>query len=158
MGSAAAPYNSLPMPRKLILGFVLAWGVLSLLRETGSALAGLDGRAKLRGDVAYWQLGTPPVERLDRCLDLVRRHVPPDRLVVFASSPDAGPDSEFYRWRWAAYLLPQYDLAPLQSPMPAATARRAEYLLAYERTLAIPRLEVLEELPGCLLYRVRKSP
>jgi len=146
------------MPRKLLLGFALAWGALSLLRETGSALAGLDGRAELRADVADWQLGTPPVEHLDRCLDLVRRHVPPDRLVVFASSSntgETGPDGEFYRWRWAAYLLPQYDLAPLQSPMPAETARRAEYLLAYERTLEIPRLEVLEERPGCRLYRVK---
>jgi hypothetical protein len=149
------------MPRKLILGFVLAWGILSLLRETGRALADLDGRAGFRGDVAYWQLGTPPVERLDRCLDLVRRHVPPDRLVVFASSPDAGdagPGSEFYRWRWAAYLLPRYDLALLQSPMPAETVRLAAYVLAYERTLEIPRLEVLAERPGCRLYRVRKGP
>jgi hypothetical protein len=143
------------MPRKLILGFVLAWGVLSLLRETGSALAGLDGRAELRDDVTGWQLGTPPVERLDRCLDLVRRHVPPDRLVVFASSADAGPDGEFFRWRWAAYLLPRHDLAPLRSPMPAETARLAEYVLAYERTLAIPRLEIVEERPGCRLYRVK---
>jgi hypothetical protein len=98
------------------------------------------------------------VERLDRCLDLVRRHVPPDRLVVFASSPDAGDTgtgSEFYRWRWAAYLLPRYDLAPLRSPMPAETVRLAEYLIAFERTLEIPRLEILEERPGCRLYRVR---
>jgi len=141
--------------RQLILGFALAWGVLSLLRETGSALADLDGRAERGGDVTSWQLGTPPVERLDRCLDLVRRHVPTDRLVVFASSPDAGPESEFYRWRWAAYLLPRHDLALLQSPMPAETVRRAEYLLADERTLEIPRLEVLEERPGCRLYRVK---
>lgn len=144
------------MPRKLILGFALAWAVLSLLRETGRALAELDGRAELQGDVTSWQLGTPPVERLDRCLDLVRRHVLPGRVVVFASSTDAGPDGEFFRWRWAAYLLPQYDLAPLQSPVPPETARLAEYLIAYDRALQIPRLEALDGSPGCRLYRVRK--
>jgi hypothetical protein len=142
------------MPRKLILGLALAWGIFSLLREVGHALAGLDSRAAFRGDVAYWQLGTPPVERLDRCLDLVRRHVPPGHVVAFASSADAGPDAEFFRWRWAAYLLPRHDLAPLQGP---DTERLAEYLLAYDRPLAIPRLLPLAGGDGCRLYWVQKG-
>jgi hypothetical protein len=142
--------------RKLILGFALAWGVLALLRETGRALAGVDARGESRESVPYWRLGMPQVEALDRCLDLVRQRVPPGRVVVFASPPDPGPgdQAELFRWRWAAYLLPQYEVAPLQGP---DTARLAEYLVTYQRDFENPRLEAMAELPGCRLYRVRKA-
>ena len=143
--------------RKLILGIALAWGVLAFLRETGLALGEVDARAENRAAVPFWRLGTPQVERLDRCLALVRERVPPGRVVVFASPPGTvkGDQSEFFRWRWATYLLPQYDVAPLQGP---DTARLAEYLIAYQRTIGHPRLEAMAEIPDCQLYRVRKTP
>jgi hypothetical protein len=142
--------------RKLILGIALSWGVLAFLRETGLALGEVDARAENRSALPYWRLGTPQVEKLDRCLALVRERVPPGRVVVFASPPDTEPRTlhEFFRWRWAAFLLPQYDVAPLQGP---DTGRLAEYLIAYQRTIENPRLEAMAEVPGCQLYRVRKA-
>ena len=143
--------------RKLILGIALAWGVLAFLRETGLALGEVDARAENRATVPYWRLGTPQVERLDRCLALVQERVSPGRVVVFASPPGTaeGDQSEFFRWRWAAYLLPQYEVAPLQGP---DTGRLAEYLITYQRTIEHPRLEAMAEIPDCQLYRVRKTP
>jgi hypothetical protein len=145
--------------RKLILGFALAWGLFSLLRETGHALAEMDAREQNREAVPYWRLGTPQVEELDRCLALVRQRVPPGRVVVFASPPDETPgdQSEFFRWRWAAYLLPAHEVAPLQGP---DTGRLAEYLVTYQHDFENPRLQPmaqLPEIPGCHLYKVRKA-
>jgi hypothetical protein len=142
--------------RKLILGFALAWGVLALLRETGHALAEVDARERNREPVPYWHLGTPQVADLDRCLALVRQRVPPGKVVVFASPPDetAGDQTEFFRWRWAAYLLPRHEVAPLSGP---DTGRLAEYLITYQRDFENPRLEAMAELPGCRLYKVRKT-
>src|SRR5437868_4157849 len=98
-----------PSPRTLILGFALAWGVLAFLRETGRALAALDDQANGRAAVTDWRLGSPRVEALDRCLALVRERVPPGRVVAFASPADSRPfpNAGFFRWRWAAYLLPR---------------------------------------------------
>jgi hypothetical protein len=141
------------MPRKLILGFVLAWGAFALLQETGRALAGVDARDRDRQAVPYWRLGTPQVARLDRCLDLVRRRVPSGSVVAFASPPDGAGEArhEFFRWRWAAYLLPEYEIAPLAGP---DTGRLAEYLVTYHRDLDNPRLQPLAAAPDCRLYRV----
>jgi hypothetical protein len=141
--------------RKLILGFALAWGVFALLRETTEALVEVDARDEDQSSVPYWHLGTPQVKRLDRCLELVRQQVPPGHVVVFASPEDArtGDQHEFFRWRWAAYLLPQYDVAPLKGP---DTGLLAEYLITYHRDIENPRLEPMAELPDCHLYRVRK--
>jgi hypothetical protein len=142
--------------RKVLLGFALAWGVFAFLRETGHTLSDLDNREETKDAVEDWRPGTPPVARLDRCLDLVRQRVPPGHVVVFASSADdvGGPESEFFRWRWAAYLLPQYDVAPLHG---ADTGKLAEYLITFDRPLDNPRLETLAEIPGCRLSRVRKG-
>jgi hypothetical protein len=145
--------------RRLILGFALAWGIAALLHETGRALAGFDARAQNRDEVPYWRLGTPPVEELDRCLDLVRQRVPPGRVVAFASPADTPEtvDHEFYRWRWAAYLLPDWDVAPLQDPQ---TAHTAEYLITWHRGIENPRLTLLAQharVAGCRLYQVRKA-
>ena len=146
--------------RKLILGFALAWGVFALLRETGEALVEVDAREEDQAAVPFWRLGTPQVRRLDRCLELVRQRVPPGHVVVFASPEDARPGDqhEFFRWRWAAYLLPHHDVAPLKGP---DTGRLAEYLITYDRDIDNPRLEPLSEateLPDCHLYAVKRGP
>lgn len=139
--------------RKLILGFVLAWGLLVMLREMSFALAQYDGRMSLSPrEVSRWRHGTPPVERLDRCLAGVRERVPPGRVVVFVS-PRGPHNAEFFRWRWAAYLLPEHEVAPLRGP---DTGTLAEYLVAYQRDFHHPRLELMAQLPECRLYRVRK--
>ena len=150
------------MIRKLILGFALAWAIAALLLETGRALAGFDDRGQSRDEVPYWRFGTPQVDELDRCLNLVRQRVPPGRVVVFASPADTPetpetPDHEFFRWRWAAYLLPRWEVAPLQDP---TISRTAEYLITWRRDLEIPRLAFLAGdpgIPGCRLYQVRKA-
>ena len=139
--------------RKLILGFVLAWGLLVMLREMSFALAQYDGRTSLNPRATIrWRYGTPPVERLERCLAGGRKLVPPGRVIVFVSP--AGPqNADFYRWRWAAYLLPEHEVAPLRD---SETGRLAEYLVAYQQDFQHPRLEAMAQLPGCRLYRVRK--
>jgi hypothetical protein len=143
--------------RKLILGAALAWGLAALVHETGRALAGYDARAESREEVDWWRPGMPRLAELDRCLALVRRRVPPGRVVAFASPADTPetPDHEFYTWRWAAYLLPRWEVAPLDDPQVGDVAG---YLLTWRREIANPRLEPLaadREIPACRLYRVR---
>lgn len=142
-----------PSPRTLILGFALAWGIVAFLRETGRTLAALDDPAHSRAAVAYWQLGSPRVEPLDRCLALVREKVPPGRVVAFASPEDSPPfpNAAFFRWRWAAYLLPRHDVVSFEDLQARETA---EYLISYQRDLAIPRLEPVAGTAECRLYRV----
>jgi hypothetical protein len=151
--------------RKLILGLALAWAIAALLLETGRALAGFDDRGQSRDEVPSWRFGTPQAEELDRCLALVRRRVPAGRIVVFASPAGASEtpetpqtlDHEFFRWRWAAYLLPRWEVAPLKDPTIRATA---DYVITWRRDLAIPRLALVAadpDVPGCRLYRVRKA-
>jgi hypothetical protein len=149
--SAAAP----PLVR-LVLGLYVAWAGIALASETGAALESWDLR---QGNAApcEWRFGMAPVARLRRCLAGVAAdgRVPRDSVVVFASP--AGPcQADFYRARWAAYLLPELQVVapgdPWGSPL-------AGFLIAYRLEPAPPpgaRLELLRQLEGGRLYRIRR--
>jgi hypothetical protein len=137
--------------RKLILGLAVAWCGFWFLRETGGALEGYDFRQQARSGPQTWRTGAPRLLRLERCLAGVRERVPAGRPIAFASPEEASRD-DFFRWRWAAYYLPEHDLLFAHDP---ASLPDAEYLVDYGRGVRDPRLELLARLHGCRLYRIR---
>ena len=139
------------MPRKLALSLLLAWAGYAALAEVGRTLAEYDGRATRLAGAIGWREGMPQVERLERFAAAARPLLPPGSMVVFVSTDDT-PEQQFFRYRWAAYLLPEVDLIPFADP---AAGRDGRYLLAYSRRMDHPRLELLRRLPGGWLYRVR---
>jgi hypothetical protein len=136
---------------RVLLAGALVWAAVALLREAGGALAAWDDRAGNTPPCA-WHFGMAPVERLHRALDGVEGWLPRNTILVFAS-PDGACGTEFFRWRWAAYLLPDLDLV---LPRDAATAG-ATYEVTYRRDPApLPgiRLEPERDLDGGRLYRL----
>jgi hypothetical protein len=125
-----------PLLVRLVLGLFVAWAGLALARETAAAAAGWSHRQD-NAPPCLWRLGMAPVERLRRCLAGAAGLLPRDTVVAFASRP-AACDAEFFRWRWAAYLLP--DLMVTRPGDPYSRQRPA-YLITYRR---LP-----DPLPGC---------
>lgn len=140
------------MARKLILGLLLAVALHGFLAEIHSGLDGYDHRHE-RGQVpGAWRFGSAQTDRLATCLAAVRKAVPPGSHIAFVSPP--GPEeAELYRWRWAAYLLPEMEVLPLSSP---ETPQLAEYLVDYRRGFENPRLTGMRQLPGCRFFTVRR--
>jgi hypothetical protein len=97
--------------------------------------------------VVSWRLGSRPAERLRRCLDEARGLLPADAVVTFVSPP--GPlQADFFRSRWAAYLLPDLDVV---TPADGPTGSR--FLIAFQMGADRPGLTLIRELPGlCGLY------
>jgi hypothetical protein len=141
------------MLRRLILVFFLAWSAFAFLTELEEALAGFDRREVARLDPILWRSGTPQVRILEQCLAEARPLIPPGSVVAFASPPGPG-GADFYRWRWAAYLLPEDDVIPLSEPR---AGELAQYLIAHRQPVEHPRLELIRALTGCRLYRVKAS-
>jgi hypothetical protein len=138
--------------RRLILGCALLWGGLGLLVEMSRAVAEHDRReSRLVGEPELWRLGTPEPDRFERCLAGVRQVLPAGDTIAFASGfPD--PSSRFFAWRWAAYLLPDYDVAPWED-LPKDW--RVAAVAAWGVRLGDPRYEPVRRSPGCTIYRVR---
>lgn len=142
------------MLRKVILGLALAWACYAAVRELYAAVQGYRGRAGRLEGAIVWRPGMPQVARLERFLAAARPLLPPGSTVVFAS-PDDIPSDDFFRYRWAAYLLPEHDLIQLSHP---ASRTHGEYLLAYRPPLDHPRLQLVRRLPGGRLYRILPGP
>lgn len=123
------------MLKRLVTALLLAWAAAGFLLEVNGALAGWDARAEVTEPPWLWRPGLPQPAELERCLAAARREIPPGTVVAF-SSPDEPPGAAFYRWRWAAYLMPAHDV--VQDGEPAA---RPEHRIAC--------------LPGGRLRRVR---
>lgn len=136
---------------RLVLGFFLAWGAFAFLAELKDALAGFDGRESSRSDPIRWRSGMVPVRILEQCLAEAREIIPTGSVVVFASPPGPG-QAEFYRWRWAAYSMPEHDLIPLSD---RRAGEIAEYLITHRLPIEHPRAELIRPLTGCRLYRVK---
>lgn len=139
------------MLKRLALGLLTGWAAYGFLYEMNAAVASWDDRSRGIGRWA-WRLGAPEPSRLARCLNRARKVMPPGSAVAF-TSPDQPPGMEFQRWRWAAYLLPAYDVLPLGDP---AAPALAEYAIAWQSKIDHPRAEPLRHLPGCWLYRVKR--
>jgi len=139
---------------RLVLVLFVVWAGAAMAYRTGAALTGWDTR---RADrlACEWSLGTGPVTRLERCLAGVEGWVPRDSVVVFDSAP--GPcNSQFFRWRWAAYLLPELEVSLPDDP---DGSRLATYLIAYRTEPAPPpgsRLVLVRQLADGRLYRIHR--
>lgn len=141
------------MLRKLILGFALAWAGVAFLQEVNGAVRSFDARETRAAGPMYWRFGIPQMTGFARCVAAAHREIPAGSVVAFASRP--GPDAaDFFRWRWAAYLLPEMHVVPLSD---AEASRMADYLLTFRLESDDPRFEPLRRLPGGWLYRARRS-
>jgi hypothetical protein len=132
---------------RLLFGLGVTWAAVCLAADTRDSLFSYRHRG---GNTlpCLWRFGMAPVERLRRCAEEVRARVPAGSVVAFGS-PAAECDSDFYRWRWAAYLLPDEDVVRLGDP----TARQvARYVVTFRLPLDEPRLKLLDQLYGCRLY------
>jgi hypothetical protein len=139
------------MLRRLILVLFLAWSAFAFLAELAETFAGFDRRESERSDPIRWRFGVRQVGILEQCLAEARKEIPTGSVVAFAS-PEGPAAAEFYRWRWAAYLLPEYDVLAVSDPKAGELAR---YLIAHRQPIDHPRAEKIRQLTGCVLYRVR---
>lgn len=140
------------MTRKLILGLALVWTGFAFLAETQKSLGLFDRRQSRPFAPPYWRFGVRQLDDFQAFLEAARREVPAGSRIAFASRP--GPDdADFFRWRWAAYLMPEMDVLPLAM---WEGGEPAPYVLAFRREVEDPRVEEVRRLPGGRLYRVRQ--
>jgi hypothetical protein len=139
------------MPRRLILVFFLAWSAFAFLVELQDTFAGWDRRESERSDPIRWRFGVRQVGILEQCLAEARREIPPGSVVAFAS-PQGPAAADFYRWRWAAYLLPGHDVLSISDPKAGEVA---QYLIAHRQPIDHPSAKKVRQLTGCVLYRVK---
>lgn len=147
------------MLRKAIPGLLLLWCVLSFFAEMGKALGAWDRREQQARGPRAWRYGNPQLERLITCLDDVRGRIPPGSVVAFASPAGTGTEgaerNAFFRSRWAAYLLPEHEILSIDDP---SAPLLAEYAIDYRAGLDLPELELVAQLRGCRLLKVRRPP
>lgn len=143
------------MLRKAIPALLLLWCTLSFAMEMGKALKTWDQRTTSARRPPTWRFGHPQLVSLTECLEDARRRVPPGSYIAFASPSGQDPLAErnaFFRTRWAAYLLPEHEILQIEDP---SAPRVAEYAIDFRVGLDLPRLELLAELRGCRLFKVR---
>jgi len=145
------------MLRKAIPGLLLLWCVLSFFAEMGKALGDWDRRIQQPRGPGGWRFGNPQLDRLIACLDDVRARVPPGSVIAFASPAGTGSEAAernaFFRARWAAYLLPEHEVLSIDDP---SAPLLAEYAIDYRAGLDLPELELVAQLRGCRLLKVRR--
>jgi hypothetical protein len=141
--------------RSVALGVLLAvgvaWSAMGLLVEVRDAAEEADARG---GNALpfFWRFGMAPVGRFARCMAAARAVLPAGAVVAFDSAE--GPrDADFFRWRWAAYLLPEQHLVRAGDPRALAG-----FLLTYRKQVRDRSHELLTQLPGGRLYRVLPAP
>jgi hypothetical protein len=139
---------------RLVLVLFVVWAGAALAYRTGDALTGWDAR-RVNRPACVWGFGTGPVASLERGLAGVEGWLPPDSVVVFESPP--GPcNSQFFCWRWAAYLLPDLEVSLPDDP---DGSRLASYLVTY-RTEPAPlpgtRLVLVRQLADGRIYRIHR--
>ena len=143
-----------PPLARLVLVLFVVWAGAALAYRTGAALTGWDTRGADR-PACVWRFGTGPVASLGRCLAGVEGWLPPDSVVVFDSPP--GPcNSQFFCWRWAAYLLPDLEVSLPDDP---DGSRLASYLVTYRTEPAPPpgtRLVLVRQLADGRIYRIHR--
>lgn len=140
------------MLKRFLLGLLVLWSGVSLLGEARRALTSWDARAEWEAQPDAWRFSSPPVARLEACLDDARRLVPPGARIVFAA-PDEPPDRALFATRWAAYLMPARNVfRPGEG--------KARYVLSWRVPLAGPDLtgvRPVRQLPGCFLYEAKSE-
>ena len=138
------------MLKRCLLGLLVLWAGVSLLAEARRALTSWDARSQWETRPDDWRLGSPPVARLEACLDGTRRLMPGGSKVVIVSGQP--PERAIFYTRWAAYLMPAQNVF---SPG-EGTAR---YVVSWQQPLAGPglgRVQLVRQLPGCFLYEATR--
>jgi len=120
------------------------------LAHLQKALADYDRRRVFFSDPVQWRFGMPQIDVLERCFAEARPLIPPGSVIVFTSP--GPPEASFFRWRWAAYGLPEHDV--IQPEMRGAPAM-AEYLISHRVPIRLPRARLMKQLNGCQLFRVQ---
>ncbi len=138
------------MLKRLALGVLTAWAAGGFLVEVNRAVSSWDARGEFFG-AGGWRFHTPQTDALARTLDAARPAIPSGAVIAF-TAPDDPPGVEFTAWRWAAYLMPDYDVIPVKDP---ATGVLAQYAIAFRMEIHHPRAEPLRKLPDGWLYRVK---
>jgi hypothetical protein len=142
----------LRLTRYSVLGLWLAWAFFALVSENRGAMSAWNRRQE-NALPNRWEFGGAPVNRLQRCLAGVEGLLPRDSVVLF-DSPDGPLAARFFRWRWAAYFLPDLNVAPPQDDRGASTA---SYAIGYHLEPTPPpgsHLDFSRQLDGCRLYRI----
>jgi hypothetical protein len=135
--------------RSWFLAAALIWAALGFLVEVQRALASFDQRGDERSAPALWRLGMRPPARLASCLEAVDRTLPAEAPITLVS-PDGPGQPRFFRWRWAAYLLPNRDVLDFD---PQAGVAPTGYFVVLQAPNAQAGLVPLVRRPGCVLYR-----
>jgi len=135
--------------KRWILAAAVAWAAVGFLSELHGSLTRYDLRNDRPTLPALWHLGTRAPARLQACLAEVERRIP-ERTTVSILSPPGPAQAEFYRWRWAAYLLPRHDV--IEEGSRGATP--ADYLVAFQRVAEDPELTPIFATAACRLYRM----
>ena len=91
--------------RRLVAGLLLAWSAALLAREAAAAFSGWRDRRDHQGHPFVWRFDTPPTRWLARCLASAEAAAEPGSRIVLLA-----PKEDFYRGRWAAYLMPAHDM------------------------------------------------
>jgi hypothetical protein len=140
------------MLKRLLLGLLMAWAAAGFLQEVNRVVSGYDDRERSQAEPWAWRLGAPQAVQLTRCVEPARQAIPPRSTVVFVA-PDVPPGNASYRWMWAAYLMPEYDVLQIGDP---AVAQFAQYVIDCGAGFRHPWLVPLRDLPGGRLYRVQR--
>lgn len=136
---------------RILVGALAVWSVAALAWQSyRSAQPWWTKPPQFRRGVWGWQFGTPPVQNLERLLRAAEGHIPAGSRVAF-QPPSINPELRFL---WAAYLLPRHDVV-LASDL-AGRLETVDYWLVQRARSDDPRLELVAELPGGALYRVRR--
>ncbi|HEY2296010.1 MAG TPA: hypothetical protein VGM86_35375 [Thermoanaerobaculia bacterium] len=139
------------MRKRLILGGLAAWAACAFLIELNHTVTAWDDRGTPMGAWA-WRFQIPETDALARSLDVARPAIPPGTVIAFTAL-EGRPQAAFEVWRWTAYLMPEYDVIPVDDP---AVGDLARYAIAYKTEIHHPRAEPILRLPDGWLYRVKR--
>lgn len=140
--------------RKAVLALLLLWSVAAFLVEVNDALERYDHQSLEYAHPSGWRFDMPPVHELQSCLGEIAKQTPAGSMILILGPESDDNGAEFFRWRWASYLLPTHHIVTLNNPQ---VVQRAGYLLAYGgREASHPRLEPGRTLrKDCVLHKVR---
>jgi hypothetical protein len=135
---------------RVALGLWLAWSAFALIHATRDSLRLWQAR-EINATPNVWRFGAAPVRRIQRCLEGVEGLLQANTVVLFVS-PQGPTTADFFRQRWAAYLLPDLNVADS-----ALGGETASYVIAYHTAPTAPvasHLDFSRQLEGCRLYRI----
>lgn len=140
--------------RKAVLALLLLWSVAAFLVEVNDALERYDHQVLDHAHPAGWRFDMPPARELESCLAEIGKRTPAGSMILILGPENDDQGAQFFRWRWASYLLPTHHIVTLNNPQ---VVQRAQYLLAYGgREARHPRLGPGQALrKDCVLHGVR---